>query len=544
VAGAGASARGGGDDGWTAARSVAGSRNPWTIVAVISIATFMTTLDTSIVNVALDHVAGGLAVSYDEATWVTTSFLVATAAIIPVSGWLANVLGRKRYYMMSVALFTLASFACGIAPNLSLLILARVIQGIGGGGLAAVEQSMLVDTFAPRQRPLAFAAYGIVVIAGPIAGPILGGYITDNASWQWCFLINVPVGALSLFLVNAFVDEPKALRDDRRKLLEGGLRIDLTGFVLVALFFGCLEFTLDRGQRDDWFSSPTITATAVISAVALILFIPWELTREEPIVPITMFGRRNFGLASIFLMLTGVILFGTTLFIPQLLQTVMGYTATDAGLALTAGGAATIIAMPLVGILSSRVDPRLLIGGAFLVQGFALMYMGHLDTDLTFADAARARMFQAVGIPFLFVPISLIAYVGLKPEESNQASAMMNVARNLGGTIGISSVQTILAQRQQFHQARLVEGLNPLNPNYVAGLSRLTQGLVGQGQSMVDAPQQALGTLYATAQRQAAMLSYLDVFHVLMIVIFASIPLLFFMRGPQAQGAQGHVAAA
>lgn len=544
MAGAGASARGGGDDDWTAARSVAGSRNPWTIVAVISIATFMTTLDTSIVNVALDHVAGGLAVSYDEATWVTTSFLVATAAIIPVSGWLANVLGRKRYYMMSVALFTLASFACGIAPNLSLLILARVIQGIGGGGLAAVEQSMLVDTFAPRQRPLAFAAYGIVVIAGPIAGPILGGYITDNASWQWCFLINVPVGALSLILVNTFVDEPKALRNDRRKLLEGGLRIDLTGFVLVALFFACLEFTLDRGQRDDWFSSPTITTTAVISAVALILFVPWELTREEPIVPITMFGRRNFGLASIFLMLTGVILFGTTLFIPQLLQTVMGYTATDAGLALTAGGAATIIAMPLVGILSSRVDPRLLIGGAFLVQGFALMYMGHLDTDLTFADAARARMFQAVGIPFLFVPISLIAYVGLRPEESNQASAMMNVARNLGGTIGISSVQTILAQRQQFHQARLVEGLNPLNPNYVGGLSRLTQGLVGQGQSMVDAPQQALGTLYATAQRQAAMLSYLDVFHVLMIVIFASIPLLFFMRGPQARGAQGHEAVA
>lgn len=544
MAGAAAPARGGGDDGWTPARSVAGTRNPWTIIAVISIATFMTTLDSSIVNVALDHIAGALSVSYDEATWVTTSFLIATAAIIPISGWLANVLGRKRYYMMSVALFTLASFACGVAPNLSLLILARVIQGIGGGGLAAVEQSMLVDTFPPRQRGLAFAAYGIVVIAGPIAGPILGGYITDNASWQWCFLINVPVGALSLFLVNTFVDEPQALKDDRRKLLAGGLRIDLVGFVLVVLFFGCLEFSLDRGQRLDWFSSPTITATAAVSAVALILFIPWELTREEPIVPITMFGRRNFGLASIFLMLTGVILFGTTLFIPQLLQTVMGYTATDAGLALTAGGAATIIAMPLVGILSSRVDPRLLIGGAFLVQGFALMYMGHLDTDLTFADAAMARMFQAVGIPFLFVPISLIAYVGLKPEESNQASAMMNVARNLGGTIGISSVQTILAQRQQFHQARLIEGLNPLNPNYVGGLGRLTQGLIGQGQSMVDAPQQALGTLYATAQRQAAMLSYLDVFHILMIVIFASIPLLFFMRGRLAQAAQGHEAAA
>ena len=537
---AGAARGGRSDDGWTPARSVAGNRNPWTIVGVISIATFMTVLDTSIVNVALNHIAGSLAVSYDEATWVTTSFLVATAIIIPVSGWLADVIGRKRYYMISVALFTAASFMCGIAPNLTLLIVARIIQGAAGGGLAAVEQSMLVDTFPPRERGLAVAAYGLVVIVGPIVGPILGGVITDNASWEWCFLINVPVGMLSLFLVHLFVDEPEALKRDRRKLHEGGLRIDFVGFLLVALFLGCLEITLDRGQRDDWFSNPTIVATAVISALALILAIPWELTRDKPIVPIAMFGRRNFGFASIFLVLTGVIIFGTTLFIPQLLQEVMGYTATDAGLALTLGGLATIVAMPVSGLLMGRVDPRYLIGGSFIVQGFALFHMSHLSTDMSFMDAALARMMQAAGIPFLFVPLTTIAYVGLRPEESNQASAMMNVARNLGGTIGISSVQTMLAQREQFHQARLVEGLNPLNPNYTQGLAQMTQQLRDAGQLSSDAAAQAVGRLYASMTRQAAMLAYIDVFHVLMIVVFAAVPLLFFMRGrPPGQAPAG-----
>jgi MFS transporter, DHA2 family, multidrug resistance protein len=528
---------GGGDEGWTPARSVAGKRNPWSIVAVISIATFMTVLDTSIANVALDHIAGGLAVSYDEATWVTTSFLVSTAIIIPISGWLADVVGRKRYYMISVALFTFASFLCGIAPNLTFLILARILQGAAGGGLASVEQSMLVDTFPPKQRGLAFAAYGIVVIVGPVIGPVVGGLITDNASWHWCFLINVPIGVLSLLLVNLFVDEPAALKKARKRLLKGGLKVDIVGFVLVALFLGLLEVTLDRGQRDDWFSSPFITGAAVISAVSLILFVPWELTRKNPIVPIAMFGRRNFGIASIFLLLVGVIIFGTSQFIPQLLQQVLGYTATDAGLALTAGGIATVVAMPLSGILSSRIDSRILVGASFALQGLALWHMSHLNTQMSFAAAAWARTFQSVGIPFLFVPITTIAYVGLKPSESNQASALMNVARNLGGTIGISTVQTMLAQRQQVHQAHLVEGLNPLNPNYTGGLARSSDVLAAQGQSQLDAAQQSLALLYSAMSKQAQMLSYVDVFHVLMIVVFSAIPLLLLMQGPKSQQA-------
>jgi DHA2 family multidrug resistance protein len=436
--------------------------------------------------------------------------------------------------MLSVALFTASSFMCGVAPNLGALILARVLQGAAGAGLQAVEQSMIVDTFAPSQRGAAFALYGLVVIIGPIVGPVLGGIITDNASWRWCFLINVPVGALSLFLVDIFVDEPLALIRDRIDRLRRGLRVDVVGFILVALFFGCLELTLDRGQTDDWFSSPAIVTTTVIAALSFALFIPWELTRKEPIVPIAMFGRRNFAVASIFLLLTGMILFGTTLFIPQLLQVVLGYTATNAGFALTAGGLATIVAMPIVGMLSSRVDARLLVLFGFVIQGLALINLSHLNTSMSFADAAWARVFQAVGLPFLFVPISMIAYVGLKPDESNQASAMMNVARNLGGTIGISGVQTLLVQRTQWHQARLVESLNPLNPDYTQWLNNAVGQLMGFGHSAMDSQALAVASLYREVGRQAQMLAYIDVFHILMIVVFACLPLLLLMHGSDA----------
>jgi DHA2 family multidrug resistance protein len=542
MAGPGAAA--GADEHWTPVRSVAGDRNPWSIVAVISIATFMTTLDIAIVNVALEHIAGGMSIDYDQATWVTTTFLIASAIVIPISGWLADVIGRKRYYMISVAVFTVASLCCGLAQNLPELVLARALQGIGGGGLAAVEQSMLVDTFPPRQRGLAFAAYAVVVIVGPIFGPIFGGWITDNSSWRWCFLINIPVGMLSLFLVNLYVAEPAAMKRDREELWKGGLKVDWLGFLFVALFLGCLEITLDRGQLDDWFSSPVIIATAIATVVSLALFIPWELSREKPIVPIRMFARRNFGMASIFLLITGMILFGTTLFIPQLLQQVLGYTATDAGMALSAGGVATIFVMPIVGMLSGRVDARLLIGFAFIIQALALLYMTHLDINMSFADAAKARLFQSIGLPFLFVPITALAYVGLRPNESNQASALMNVVRNLGGTLGIAGVQIMLARRQQFHQARLVEALNPLNPSYTHYVAQATQALHGRGQPPLQASAQVMGLLYQSVQRQAAMMSFLDVFHSLMIVILCVMPLLLFMRSKKAGGGAPAAAAA
>jgi len=527
---------------WTPERSVAGKRNPWSIVGVISIATFMVVLDASIANVALAHIAGSLSASYDEATWVITSFLIANAVIIPISGWLADVIGRKRYYMISVALFTVASFVCGISNSLTMLVIARIFQGIGGGGLTPVEQSMLVDTFPPEKRGPAFAAYGIVVIVGPIFGPTLGGWITDTFSWGWVFLINVPVGILSLVLVSMFVDEPEAMRRKSRELRAQGLRMDFVGFALIALALGCLEVTLDRGQRNDWFSSPAICITAAVAAVSFLIFLPWEWTRKDPIVPIRMYLRRNFSIANVFMLLMGVIVFGTTQFIPQFLQEVMGYSATDAGLALTMGGLATLLVMPVAGILTGRVDPRILIGTAFAIQVVAMWNLSHFTTQISFNDAAFARLIQSVGLPFLFVPVSNAAYIGLAPDESNQASALLNVSRNLGGTFGISLVQTMLAQRAQVHQSQYVETLNPLNPNYVHAIAQITHALVDRGVEQAQAAKMAAALLYRQLLQQSAMLSYIDVFHTLMIVVAFALPLTLLMQGPGKRGAGGAVA--
>ncbi|HEX4118898.1 MAG TPA: DHA2 family efflux MFS transporter permease subunit [Rhizomicrobium sp.] len=522
---------------WTPERSVAGNRNPWTIIGVISIATFMVVLDTSIANVALAHIAGGLAASYDEATWVITSFLVANAIIIPISGWLADVFGRKPYYMFSVALFTLSSLMCGLSVNLPMLVVARVLQGIGGGGLAPVEQSMMVDTFPPEKRGAAFAAYGVVVIVGPIFGPSLGGWITDSFSWHWVFLINVPIGVLSLVLVSLFVDEPAALKKRTKESREGGFKIDFVGFVLIALTLGCLEVTLDRGQRDDWFSSATIITFAIIAAVSFMAFIPWEMSRSDPIVNIKLYRNRNFVIANIFMLLMGLIVFGTTQFIPQLLQEVMGYTATNAGMALTMGGLATLLVMPLAGFLTGRVDPRWLVGFALAVQGIAMWNLSTLDTQMSFGNAAVARMIQSIALPFLFVPITNVAYVGIRPDENNQASALMNVARNLGGTFGISLVQTMLARQSQVHQAQYVESLNPLNPNYANGIHDFSNALMAQGFSPGDANVAATAELYRSLGRQAQMLSYIDIFHILMWIVFLVLPLVLLLQKPKAQGA-------
>jgi DHA2 family multidrug resistance protein len=530
---------------WTPARSVAGGRNPWTIVAVISIATFMTVLDTSIANVALQHIAGTTGSSYDEATWILTTFLVAQAVITPISGWLADVIGRKRYYMISVAVFTIASFLCGIAPTLPFLIIARVIQGVGGGGLAPVEQSMLVDTFPPEKRGLAFAAYGLVVIAGPVLGPTIGGWLTDNYSWHWVFLINLPFGALSLFLVQLLVDEPEAVRRRTEELRRGGLKMDFGGFLLAGTFLGATEITLDRGQELDWFGDPMIRTTAVLAALSFVLVIPWELLRKDPIIKIRMFANRNFAVANVLLLVVGMVLFGTTQFIPQLLQQVLGYTATNAGLALTAGGVATVLTMPLSGVLTNKIDSRLLIAFAFISQTFAMWHFTQLEPGLAFRDAAIARTLQAVGIPFLFVPISIVGYVGLKPEDSNQASALMNVVRNFGGTVGIALGQTMIARRSQFHQARYAETLNPLNPNYVQGTNRIAQALQHAGQSSVVVQEQARHVLYGRLATQTNFLAYIDVFHTFMLICAFCLPLLLLMRAPKlapGKAAEGHLA--
>lgn len=516
------------EDGWDASRSAAGKHNPWLIAGIISIATFMEVLDTSIANVALRYIAGSLAASTDESTWVITSYLVANAAILPVSGWLSGVVGRKRFYMFSVALFTLSSLACGLAPTLPILIAARVFQGAGGGGLAPSEQSMLADSFPPSKRPTAFAIYGVTIIVAPALGPTIGGWISDNVSWHWIFFLNVPMGIASLTLVYFFVDEPEAIVEERKERIRNGIRVDWGGLILVALFLGCLEVVLDKGQEDDWFSSNFISSFAMISGIAFVVFIPWELTRKNPAVDLRLLWHRQFAASCAVMLAMGAVIFSTTQIIPQLLQESFSYDATTAGLALMPGGLCAFVSVLLAGRLSTVVPPKYLMTIAFLVIAVAMYRFTALTPQVSFGWVALERAIQMSAMPFLFVPVTAVSYIGLPPDKSGEASSLINVARNLGGSIGVATAQTLLARREQFHQTRLAEHINPTSQAYVAAAKRAASQLTSYGFSAADAQRRAMALIGQTITSQVALLSYIDVFAMLALlaVCMAPIPLL------------------
>ncbi len=523
---------------WTAARSAAGRHSPWLIATIISISAFMEVLDTAIANVSLQHIAGSLSASYDQSTWVLTSYLIANAVVVPASSWLSNVIGRKRYYMISVALFTVSSLLCGLAPSLTFLIMARIAQGIGGGGLAPVTQAMLIDSFPPASRGKAMAVYGFTVILAPMLGPLLGGYITDQLSWHWIFFINVPIGLLSLTLVEAFVDEPPLLLEERKMRWARGIRFDFAGAALIALGLGSLEVMTDRGVQDDWFASPIIRAAAVMAAVCIIGFVVWELFASEPLLEMRLFKHRNFAVGTFIIMVIGVILFGTTQFVPQMVQQVLGYTAMQAGMALTLGGMITMVTMPLAGILTGRMRPRNMMWMAFAVICVSLWMMAHFAVTVTFYQVAYARAWQSAGIPFLFVPLMAAAFVGLPPDRTGNAAAMIAVGRNVGGSIGIAMVQALLARREQFHQARLVSRLQPLNPPYEHAVHVLTRLFAARGASPAAASHMAVGQIYAFMQRQVLMMSFDDVFWALMVFVVVISPVLLLLKRPTAH--DGH----
>ena len=516
-------------------RSGAGPGGPWLMTAVISVATFMEVLDTSIANVAIDHISGNLGVSTDQGTWIVTSYLVANAIIIPISGFLSKAIGRKTYFLISIALFTLSSLACALSTNLGMLILARVFQGIGGGGLAPVEQSMIADSFKPEKRGQAFAAFGLVVVVAPIIGPTIGGYITDVISWHWIFLINVPVGIMAIFATMAVAREPDALVEETRKMRKDGIRFDWVGFTLLTIGLAGLLITLDRGQTEGWFGSSFIITTTVAAVVGLVGMVAWEINHPDPIVPLPLLANRNFAICALLMAMLGVLVFGTIQIIPQMLQQVFGYTAYDAGLALTYGGFIAIIGMPIAGALTGKIDTRFLLFPAFAVQAVSFWYFSSFSIQSTFGDAAWGRFFTSVGLPFLFIPISTVAYVGLKPSESDKASAMLNFFRNLGGAFGISLAQTLLVRREQFHQDRMTETLSGLNPVFSQDLSKMTTLYGGDQQS-------AYAAIYRQVQEQAAMMSYVEVFDVLMWCVIAVLPLIIILKpakGP-SEGPPAH----
>jgi MFS transporter, DHA2 family, multidrug resistance protein len=510
--------------GWSPERSAAGGHNPYLIAFVVSIATFMEVLDTTIANVALRHIAGSLAVGIDESTYVITSYLVANAIVLSISGWLSTVIGRKRFYMICVATFTVSSLLCGFAWNLQALVLFRILQGLGGGGMATSEQAILADSFPPHKRGQAFAIYGIAVVVAPVIGPTLGGWITDTYTWHWVFLINVPMGVLSLFLVGTLVKEPSGAEEEREKLLSKGLRVDYVGFLLVAIGLGSLEYVLDEGQRSDWFGSNMIVFFALLSAVSLLALIPWELTREDPIVDLRLLGRRQFAACFLVMLATGAVLISTTQLLPQLLQTELNYTALLAGLALSPGGIATLVLMPVVGRLTGIVQPKYLIMLGAAIVAFSMWHLTGLTGDITYGYAAMSRIFLALGLPFLFLPVTTASYDGVPPEKTNQASALINVARNIGGSMGVALAQTVLAQRQQFHQSRLIEHAAPSDLGYQQTIETMTRFFQAQGSSASDAASQAVAWVGRILQQQVDLLAYIDVFWTLAVVAVLMIP--------------------
>jgi DHA2 family multidrug resistance protein len=500
--------------------------NPWIIAVAVTLATFMEVLDTSIANVALPHIAGGLSAGQDESTWVLTSYLVSNAIVLPLSGWLSSIIGRKNFYMGCVALFTLSSFMCGLAPNLATLIICRILQGAGGGGLQPSEQAILADTFPPAKRGMAFAVYGIAVVTAPAIGPTLGGWITDNFTWRWIFFINVPVGILSILLTSRLIQDPPYFR--RRKLHETS--IDYVGLGFVALGLGTLQVILDKGQRDDWFESHFIQYLSLICVTSLIFVVLWEWRHKDPIVDLHLFRERTFAVSNLLMFMLGFALLGSTLLLPLFMQTLLGYTAQQAGLALMPGGFTIMLLLPLVGILLSRYTPRWLLLFGLSMLSLSLFHMTRFDLDIDFRTAALARMLQAIGMAFLFVPINTAAYALLPREKNNAASGLMNLARNIGGSVGISVVTTMLDRRTQFHQNQLTSHLSASNPalqSRIKALGLLLQSHGGGPPASSPAP---WAFIQAALTRQATMLAYVDCFWFLGVAILLMVPMVFLMR--------------
>ena len=501
--------------------------NPWIIALTVMLATFMEVLDTSVANVSLPHIAGSLSASVDEATWVLTSYLVANAIILPTGAWFSTLFGRKRFYMACVALFTVSSCLCGLAPSLPLLILFRVMQGLGGGALQPISQAILVESFPKAKHGMAMAVYGMGVVVAPVIGPTLGGWITDNYSWRWIFFINIPVGLLSLALTSVLIFDPPFIV---RRGWNSGLRIDYVGLSLLALGLGSLEVVLDEGQRNDWFSSSFILAFSAITIICLVAVVFWELRQKQPVIDFRILKERNFMLATVSMLVLGFVLYGSTTLLPLFLQTLIGYTALLSGMVLSPGGIVICFCMPLVGMLLHRYQARWLVIFGVLVSSVGLFAMSRFTLEIDYRTAVTGRVVQSLGLAFLFVPISTAAFALIPRERANYATGLFNLARNIGGSSGIATVTTLLARRSQTHQQILSAHLTPYDAPYREALLHTTAMIHAQGATLPDSAAQANGLLYATLQRQAGMLAFSDAFWVMGALFLAIIPLMFLMK--------------
>ena len=506
--------------------------NPWIIAMTVTLATFMEVLDTSIANVALPHIAGSLGATSDESTWVQTSYLVANAIILPMSGWLSTRIGRKRFYMACVVLFTLSSMLCGLATSLPMLIAFRVMQGLGGGGLGPSEQAILADTFAPEQRNMGFAIYGMAIVVAPAIGPTLKRWITENFNWHWIFFINIPIGVLSLFLTQRVVHDPPHVIEAKKKR---GEKTDYFGITTIVLGIGLLQYVLDKGGQLEWLDSGIIRLFAVLSAIALVAMIWREWTCEHPIIQLKLLKNRNFATSTLSNFVLGIVLNGSMILIPQFLQLQLGYSAQQAGMALSPAGLVLAVLMPVAGILAMKFDPRKVIAVGFLVTSVSMFWMMRISQDVDFSTVVWMRVFQVVGLPLIFIPISTLAYAGMRQQDNNQVSGISNFVRNLGGAIGVSFLVSYLTRHQQISRVDLVSHLHRGNVFFDRFMSGLQQSAALTGASASNSSQHALAQLQQMVNAQASVLAFISAFFVLGVMVALLVPLPFLMKRPSPE---------
>ena len=503
------------------------SFNPWLIAASVMLATFMEVLDTSVANVALPHIAGNLSATTEESTWVLTSYLVSNAIILPATNWLGRYFGRKRFLMICIVIFTLASALCGAATSLGMLIFARILQGAGGGALQPIAQAVLMESFPPEKRGSAMAVFGMGVVVAPIIGPTLGGWITDNYSWRWIFYINIPIGILAVFMANMFIEDPPYIRNQRPG------RIDRLGFALMAIGLGTLQLVLDKGQEEDWFNSSLITFAAVFAGVMLVAFVIWELSTKEPIVDLRVLKNRNFTVGTGIMTILGIVLYGTIALLPLFLQTLLGYPALQSGLAVSPRGFGSILSMIVVGRLVSKIDGRYLVLFGFIVLAYATYRFADINLTITSLSITWPNIISGFAMGFIFVPLTTMAMGTLPNEQMGNASGVFNLMRNTGGSIGIAAMTTMLSRGSQIHQAALIHNINPYNPEVQQRVQQLGHVLPGGGGG--SGGQQAYGMIYGMLARQAMLLSYIDNFRMLAFLCILCLPAVFLFKRVRAK---------
>lgn len=506
--------------------------NKWLITITVMIPTFMEIVDTSVANVALPHMQGSLNAGTDEITWVLTSYLVSNAVVLPMTGWLSRMFGRKRFLTSCIILFTFSSFLCGAAPNLGSLIFFRVLQGAAGGALIPISQAILMETFPPRQQGMAMAIFGVGAMFGPIIGPTLGGWITDNMNWRWIFYINIPVGVFAVIMARYFIFDPYYLKRTK-------MRIDYWGLALLTIGLGALQVVLDKGQQDDWFNSSFIVAFTVISAVSLLLLVVVELYHPQPIVNLRLFRNISFSSGNFIMFIVGFCLYGSIVMIPLFLQTLMGYNATLAGMVLAPGGIATLVAMPFVGAAIQRYDGRWVVLAGLIIGAYSMFLMQGFTLEASYWDFVWPRVILGVALGMIFVPLTTVTLSTIPKEEMGNATGIFNLLRNIGGSVGIATSATLLSRFSQFYQTSLAAHVTPYDPVARSRLLEFQQGAIARGIDAVTAQKTALAMLYGVVRKQAGMLAYNYIFWIIGIAFLVIIPFLLLLKKPKVRGSAG-----